>query len=122
MLQKYEENETKIIIEKQDSETKEMLKGAKFEILNQDKKIIRVAETNKDGQIILNHIIQGTYYIREIKAPEGYEADGELQKIEIKMNEMQIVKIGNNKIIIKEEIPVEEPPIIEIPKLPVTGM
>lgn len=138
LSQNYEKNKTKIIIEKQDSETKEVLKGAKFEILNKDKKIIRVAETNKDGQIILEQITPGTYYIREIKAPDGYEADGKLQKIEIKMDEIQNLKIENSKIIIEElpeeeipideEIPIEEEPlieelpVIEIPKLPVTGM
>jgi len=134
LLQNYEKNETKIIIQKQDSETQETLKGAKFEILNENKKVIRVAETNKDGQIILEQITPGTYYIREIKAPDGYETKAELQKIEIKMNEKKTIKIGNNKIIIEqspveeekpkiEEPPViEETPIVEVPKLPVTGM
>ena len=35
LIQDYEKNNTKIIIEKQDSETQETLKGAKFEILNE---------------------------------------------------------------------------------------
>ena len=136
LIQKYGKNETQIIIEKQDSETEEKLKGAKFEILNGDKKVIRVVETNKDGQIILNQIMPGTYYIREIKAPEGYEADGELQKIEINMNEVRTLRIENRKIIIEEppkeqppeekpkveEPKIEEPPIEEVVKLPVTGM
>ena len=39
------------------------------------------------------------------------------------MNEEKIVKIENNKIIIPEEPKIEDvPPIIEVPKLPVTGM
>ena len=151
LKQNYEKNETKIIIEKQDSATKELLKGAKFEILSKDKKVIRVEETNENGQIILEQILPSTYYVREIKAPEGYEASGELQKIEINMNEKKIIKIENSKIEIPEEPPVqeeppieeepeveetpiieippveeqpvkEEPPIIEIPKLPITGM
>ena len=141
LIQKYEKNETKIIIQKQDAETKETLKGAKFEIMNQDKKVIRVAETDKSGQIILNQITPGTYYVREIKAPEGYESDGELQKIAIRMNENQTLKIENSKIIIEEppaeeipvdetpkeeppieELPIIEDPVIELPKLPVTGM
>lgn len=132
LLQNYEKNETKIIIQKQDSETKEILKGAKFEILNENKKVIRVAETNKQGQIILEQIIPGTYYIREIKAPEGYEVEGEVKKIQIEMNEKKTIKIENNKIIIEEipkeepvveeEIPVIEENMVEIPKLPITGM
>jgi len=151
VLQNYEKNETKIIIEKQDSETKETLKGAKFEILDANKKVIKVAETNKNGQVALEQILPGTYYIREIKAPEGYESKDELHKIEITLNEQKILKILNDKIIIEEPpveeglpkveephvqeeppkvepIKVEEPPviqeipIIEVPKLPVTGM
>ena len=145
LMQKYDKNETKIIIEKQDAETQKVLKGAKFEILNQNKKVIRVAETNDKGQILIEQAMPGIYYIREIKAPEGYEADGELQKIEVKMNETKTIKVENREIVI-EEPPIEEaskkeepiieedPPIIEegpeveeilvveIPKLPVTGM
>lgn len=139
ILEKYEKNETKIIIEKQDDETEELLSGAKFEILNESRKVIRVVETDSKGKIILNQIIPGIYYIREIKAPEGYEVDSELQKIDIKMNETKSIKIENRKMVI-EEPPVEEPPveeekppveekppiveepIVEIPKLPVTGM
>ncbi|MBQ2836215.1 MAG: Cys-Gln thioester bond-forming surface protein [Clostridia bacterium] len=133
ITQDYEENKTKIIIEKQDTETQETLKGAKFEILDEQKEIFAVEETDEGGQIILEHIMPGIYYIREIQSPEGYEIDSEVIQIDIKMNEEKIVQIKNNKIQIPEEPPVEqpieettpvieEPPIIEIPKLPVTGM
>ena len=142
LMQKYEKNETKIIIEKQDKDTQETLKGAEFEILDSNKKVIKKAETNDKGQIILEQIMPGTYYIREIKAPEGYEADEQVQKIEIKLNEKKIIKIENSQIpeeppVVEEpkieETPVEEPtieeapviektPVIEVPKLPVTGM
>lgn len=132
-LDKYERNETKIVIEKQDSETEQLLAGAKFEVLNENKKVIRVVETDSKGKIILNQIIPGIYYIREIKAPEGYEVDSKLQKIEIKMNETKNIKIQNKKIIIEEppieenmpveeKLPIEEPSMVEVPKLPVTGM
>ena len=135
IIQKYEKNDTEIIIEKQDTETEELLKKAKFEILDSNQKIIRVAETNEKGQIILDALMPGTYYIREVKAPDGYVLDMELQKIDISMNEKITLKVYNNKIVIinkeeeteepkkEEEIPVEEVvPNIEIPKLPVTGM
>ena len=61
---------------------------------------------NDKGQIILEQIMPGIYYIKEVKAPEGYEADGQVQKIEIKLNEKRIIKIENSKI--PEESPVEE--------------
>ena len=133
ITQKYEKNSTEIIIEKQDTETKELLKKAKFEILDNNKKIIRIAETNENGQMILSSLMPGTYYIREVNAPEGYVLDMKLHKIDISMNEKITLRVYNNKIIVinkeedteepKKEIPVEEVvPNIEIPKLPVTGM
>jgi len=121
ILEKYPKNETEIIIEKQDFETEEMLRGARFEILDQEDNVIKIVETNQDGKIILEQIIPGTYYIKEIEAPDGYEVNGELKKIEIKMNQKQIIKIKNHKIIVQSQ-PIEEIPEIEIQKLPVTGM
>lgn len=110
LLQNYEKNETKIIIEKQDSETKEVLKGAEFEVWNEEKQIIKIAKTNEEGKITLEELMPGKYYIKETKAPEGYEINSNLVQIEIKMNEEKVIQIKNSKI------------IIEIPKLPITGM
>lgn len=118
--QEYEKNNTKIIIEKTDNDTNEVLKGAKFEILDEKQKSIRVAETNNEGQVILDGLIPGIYYIKEVQAPNGYSIDSELKKVEIKLNQEISLKIKNNKIIIKQEEP--QQPIVEIPKLPVTGM
>ncbi len=131
--QQYEENKTKIIIQKVDSETKQPLKSAKFEVLDKDKKVVIEKETDENGQIILKNLVPGVYYIREIKAPEGYEDNKELNKIEININEKKTLEVKNNKIIIEEPPVIEEPPkiekppiveepIIELPKLPVTGM
>ena len=114
--QEYIKNETQIIIEKQESETKENLQGAKFEILNENKKVIRISETDENGKICIEQLLPGTYYIKEIKAPDGYKISEDIQKIDIKMNEKITLKIENEKIKIKEE------PVKEIPKLPVTGM
>ena len=120
MLQNYEKNQTKIILEKQDSETKEPLSGAKFEILNENKKVIKVVETNKEGQIILEQLMPGVYYIREVQAPDGYELDSEEKQVEIRMNEEKTIKIENIKIVIEEppiveeeEPQIEEPPVVE---------
>lgn len=112
LVQNYEKNNTKIIIEKKDKETKESLKGAKFEVLDKNLKVIQVTETNKEGKIIINNLLPGTYYIREIKAPEGYTLDEKMKKIDIKMNEELLVEVKNEKNIVNEEVP----------KLPITGM
>lgn len=118
--QEYEKNDTKIIIEKVDNNTNELLGGAKFEILDEKQKSIRVAETNNEGQVILDGLMPGIYYIKEVQAPNGYSIDSELKKVEIKLNQEISLTIKNNKIIIKQEEP--QKTIVEIPKLPVTGM
>lgn len=135
VVQTYEKNNTKIIIEKKDQETNDALKGAKFEILDENQKIIRVAETDENGNITMEQIMPGIYYIREIKAPDGYALDIEMKKIEVKMNEEVLLKVVNGKITVtvknetipeqpvKEvEVPVVETRVVEVPKLPVTGM
>ena len=135
VVQTYEKNNTKIIIEKKDQETNDALKGAKFEILDENQKIIRVAETDENGNITMEQIMPGIYYIREIKAPDGYALDLEMKKIEVKMNEEVLLKVVNGKITVtvknetipeqpvKEvEVPVVETRVVEVPKLPVTGM
>ncbi len=132
LIQKYEKNDTEIIVEKQDIDTKETLKNAKFEILDDNQKVIRVIETDENGQIILEKLMPGTYYIREVKAPDGYVLDMELHEINISLNEKIILKVFNNKIVIinnnSEQEQPKEPkveeivPVVEIPKLPITGM
>lgn len=118
IVQNYGKNETELTIEKQDDKTNKKLKGATFEILDENKNVVKTGETDENGQIILGEILPGTYYIREIKAPEGYQVNDEMQKIEINFNEKITITIGNSQIIIKEEPKIEN----EIPKLPVTGM
>jgi len=115
LMQNYEENETQILIEKQDEETAEKLKGAKFEILNENKEVIKVEETNKDGQILLKHLMPGKYYVREVQAPDGYELNSKIVETQIQLNEKQTIKIKNTKIEIPEEPPVEEPTVEEEP-------
>lgn len=116
--QSYGKNDTELIIEKQDDKTNQKLKGATFEILDENKNVVKTEETDDNGQIILSEILPGIYYIREIKAPNGYQINDELQKIEVNFNEKITITIGNSQIIIKEEPKIEN----EIPKLPVTGM
>ena len=128
LIQKYEKNETEIIVEKQDVDTKETLKNAKFEILDNNQKVIRVVETDENGQIVLNRLMPGTYYIREVKAPDAYVLDMELHKININLNQKIKFEVYNNKIVINNNVEQEQPkvqeiiPVVETPKLPVTGM
>lgn len=66
-----------IRIEKIDSETEDMLNGAKFDLLNENKEVIKTGITKNGG--ILDFGLMKTYgtkddvyYIKETETPEGY--------------------------------------------------
>lgn len=122
IIQNYNKNETKIIIEKEDEETKEKLSGAIFEILDNNKNVIKTLITNEDGIIEIKQILPGTYFIKEIKSPNGYNQNEKLYQIDVKLNEKITVKIENSKIKIEETKEESVKKVEEIRKLPVTGM
>lgn len=115
--QQYPENETEIKVEKTD-ENGQKLQGAVFEILNEQKEVIKTVITDENGLIILDKIMPGKYYIKEIQAPEGFEINDEIVEVEIELNEKVEVTITNSKIIIEPVQEVQE----EVKRLPVTGM
>ena len=120
----YNKNKTKLIIIKQDKETKEKLQGVEFQILDENKNVIYTnLQTDADGKIKVENLIPGKYYIKETKTISGYEIYEDLIEVEVNLNEEMTVTVNNNE----EEIP-------EIEKttdyqeatnkkiLPVTGM
>lgn len=122
----YPENETKIILLKEDEKTKERLEGTEFELLDENRKVVYAdLKTDKDGKIEIQYLIPGKYYLKETKAKEGYQAYPELIELQIALHEQYTITMNNNK---------EEKPKIEVDKkikaktvnsrkiLPVTGM
>lgn len=109
-------NETKIIILKQDQETKEGLEGVKFQILNENKEIIYTdLSTDEEGKITISGLLPAKYYIQEISTLENFEVYDKLIEIDLKLNEEMKVIVNNlkNEIIpeteiIKTEIEVEQ--------------
>lgn len=121
----YEKNKTKIKIVKKDETGKKALENAIFQLLDEDKKVvISEIKTNEKGEAILEDVLPGTYYIKEIQAPTGYILYNGYIEITPKFNEELTITIKNTK----EEIPNIE--ITEnklevkntIKKLPKTGM
>lgn len=120
----YIKNETKIIIIKQDVDTKQRLKDVEFELLDENKNVVYSnLKTDENGKIVIENLIPGKYYIREKNTIDGYEKYEELIEVETELNQEMMVTINNKK---------EEKPTIEIDKakkevkqikkLPVTGM
>ena len=113
----YKKNETKIRVKKIDGKTKEGLDNVEFELLDKDKKTIRKVKTDKNGNIIVEDILEGKYYLKEVKAKNGYILDNKLIEIDIKYQENIDIEISNNKIEVKAE---PKPKKVER-ILPVTG-
>lgn len=117
----YQKNETKIIINKQDEESKKKLEGVEFELLDQNEDVIYTnLKTDKEGKVIIENLVPGKYYLREVNPIDGYEKYEDLIEIETSLNEETNIVVNNSK---KEEPKVEiSKKEIEVKKLPVTGM
>ena len=126
----YTKNETKIIIIKQDEETKKNLEGVKFALLNNEQQEIYTdLITNKSGEVVISNLLPGTYYIKETKTLDGYNIYDKLIKVEPELNEELTVIVNNNasKIdveskTIKNTVEVSNKESKTVVKLPKTGM
>ncbi len=94
----YFENKANVKIIKKDKETGKRIEGVEFEVLDSNKKVIYTnLVTDKNGEIMLEHILPGTYYIRETRAKDNYIKNPQLLKIEVKLNESVTVTFNNVK-------------------------
>lgn len=126
---KYGKNETRILIVKQDSETKEKLEGVQFQLLDENKNVLYTnLQTDKNGMITIDNLLPGKYYVKETKTISGYELYEKLIEVEIALNEEFTVTVNNNK---EDEPTIEKTSdekevdytSVSTPKiLPVTGM
>ena len=96
ILEKYESGKSKIIIIKRDNETKERLKGAEFNILDETKKVVYAGlVTDEEGKAEVKNVKAGIYYLEETKAPSGYHRLKEPVRFEVKFNQELTVNVNN---------------------------
>lgn len=94
----YTKNNTKITIEKVDRDTKGPLHGAEFKLLDSEKRdMYSGLLTDEDGEIIIENLAPGKYYIEETKAPDGYTIYKGQIEIELSLNEEFTVRVNNSK-------------------------
>ena len=130
----YPENKTNIKIIKQDQETNERIEGVEFEILDKNKNVVYSnLKTDKNGEINLNNIVPGTYYLKEVKAKDGYIQNKDLIEFQVQLNDEieifvnnlkedePIIKVNKKEIQVQNKVENEEQKEI-VKKLPVTGM
>ncbi|WP_042267128.1 MSCRAMM family protein, partial [Clostridium perfringens] len=83
-----------VILTKKDSQSGHVLKGAIFNLQNQEGINIRTdLTTDENGQISLNDLAPGDYQFIETKAPEGYELDETPVKFTIVVGQKEAIKI-----------------------------
>ena len=103
---KYLQNETKIMLNQKDSQTGNSILGAQYELLNHKKEVILSdLTTNEIGQIKIEKLLPGTYYLKNIKMPEPYQIYTDLIEVELQLNEEKTINIQNTK---KEPEPEKE--------------
>lgn len=94
---KFKKNLTKINIFKKEYETQNMLPNVEFELYNQNKTYDKTFVTDKDGTICIDNMIPGTYYLKEIKALDGYNLISDEIEIKLDYNEEVNVTVNNTK-------------------------
>lgn len=94
----YFQNQTKVVILKQNQETKEPIEGVKFKLLDANKKVIYAElKTDKNGLITIENLLPGKYFVIETETRPGYiKYEKEIQ-IDIKLNEETKITINNLK-------------------------
>ncbi|ASI80600.1 collagen-binding protein [Bacillus cereus] len=94
----------KVVLTKSDDLNKNVtLQGAVFTLLDKDKKIISEHEkltTNDKGQITVDNLKPGTYYLQETKAPEHYKLDDRLIGVKIAEDQTTVInRTATNSLI-----------------------
>lgn len=118
---KYFKNETRLKIIKVDKEGHKKIEGIEFNILDENGNIkYSNLKTNKEGEILIENMLPGKYFIEEVNTINGYQKLEEKIEIDLTLNEELTITIENEKEKIE---PKKEKSYSErITKLPVTGM
>ena len=123
VIDNYDKNKTKIIIDKKDGETGEKLQGTEFELLNNKKEVVyNNLVTNENGKVTIEGVVPGEYFLRETKPKAGYIKYSDLISVKVKYNQELTITVSNSK----EDKPkfeyTKDSQNVEVEKLPVTGM
>lgn len=122
----YNKNSSKLKIIKQDETGEQRLKGVEFQIWNNKNEVVYSnLKTNESGEITLEGIMPGKYFLEEVNSIDGYKKLENKIEFEIALNEELKITVKNPKYEpeIKKEIKERNQTYSEkMNKLPVTGM
>ena len=103
ITEEYLKNLTKLQILKQEYGTNNRLAGVKFNLMDSEKRVLKEnLETNENGEIILDNILPGKYFIGETETLAGFNLYTDLIEVDIDLNEECAVTINNSLKEVKE--------------------
>ncbi|SCB94629.1 MSCRAMM family protein [Bacillus wiedmannii] len=86
---------------KKDSESGQLLPGAKFDIIDKDGNVVETIITDGKGEALSKQLPVGTYTLKEVEAPKGYELLSSLVHVDVAANNTVTVDVLNKKIVEK---------------------
>lgn len=87
-----------IKVVKTDSVSKEVLSGVRFKLYDGDKKLLGIFITDNKGEIAVDNLPVGIYYLEEIQTVQGYVLDSQMREIVLKKDQLHpMVNISNDQ-------------------------
>lgn len=96
LVESYFKNITKIVVIKKEYGTEKRLEGIKFNLLDKNKNVVKEnLVTNEVGEIHLENMIPGVYYLKETETLENYNLYTDLIELNLDLNEEFQVTVNN---------------------------
>ncbi|EUJ42935.1 SpaA isopeptide-forming pilin-related protein [Listeria riparia] len=86
-------------IVKKGNDTTSLLPGAKYEVRNSAGTVVATPTTGANGKVTVSDLLQGTYTVKEITAPNGYLVATASQNITVKAAETSQVTFTNTAVL-----------------------
>ncbi|MEK4600309.1 SpaA isopeptide-forming pilin-related protein [Bacillus sp. FSL L8-0098] len=86
-IKKVDENDENIV-----------LKDAKFDVIDKDGKVVETIITDSKGEALSKQLPVGTYILKEVEAPKGYELSSSSVPVNVEANKVITVDVLNKKI------------------------
>ncbi|MFT9869803.1 SpaA isopeptide-forming pilin-related protein [Bacillus mobilis] len=86
---------------KKDSESGQLLPGAKFDVIDKDGNVVETIITDGQGEALSKQLPVGTYTLKEVEAPKGYELSSSLVHVDVAANNTVTIDVLNKKIVEK---------------------